>query len=421
MVARLILLAAFSACLAAADENLLARVRKQVFSNLERLPDYTCLQSIDRTVRKLPLPADVDRLRFEVAYVGGRELLSWPGERKFLERRLEEMSKRNGAMAFGDFAIHVRRLFGAADAVFSGPVAELRNYSEVLRWNFRIPEGPNGLPVGSVKEMARVPYHGSIWVDPKTLDLLRLEQSADQVPSRTTILKAGGAIEYARSPIGGASFLLPVFSELTMIDQNGYEYRNHAQFSACHQFVGESSITFADPAPAAAAAQAAVLRPVALGAGLAAELAMETEMDLSSAAIGDPVRAVLTHPLRSGEEIVYPEGAKLEGRITRLHRRTLSGGRNGTPYYIVGLRFSTLTGGEEARSKFQASLGAILPAGKVFYLPFAANPPRGFGKWERVSRLIPPAESGEGVFLAIGDSPRLSPDLRFQWRTLPER
>ena len=66
----------------------IARIRSQMARNLERLPNYTCTQTIERSIR----PARtrrfqlIDTIRLEVALVNGRELFAWPGSGKFDDR-----------------------------------------------------------------------------------------------------------------------------------------------------------------------------------------------------------------------------------------------------------------------------------------------------------------------------------------------
>jgi hypothetical protein len=65
--------------------GLLERVRTQMASNLARLPDYTCLQTIQRMERRIPARRFelMDTVRLEVALIGGNELFSWPGATAF--------------------------------------------------------------------------------------------------------------------------------------------------------------------------------------------------------------------------------------------------------------------------------------------------------------------------------------------------
>ena len=95
-----------------APEVLLARIRLRMKDNLERLPNYTCRQTIERSQRlsssrRFRL---VDAIRLEVALVGGKELFAWPGETSFQDREISQLVS-GGAIGNGDFALHARSVF----------------------------------------------------------------------------------------------------------------------------------------------------------------------------------------------------------------------------------------------------------------------------------------------------------------------
>lgn len=96
----------------APETLLLARIKQHMAQVLTRQPNYTCLETIERSTRsgrgrKLQL---VDALHLEVAVVDGKELFSWPGEREFKERDLRELAP-TGAIGNGSFALHARSVF----------------------------------------------------------------------------------------------------------------------------------------------------------------------------------------------------------------------------------------------------------------------------------------------------------------------
>ncbi len=66
------------------DVSLLSRIRTKVAENLKRLPNYTCTQTIIRSLRRTPAAKlqRLDTVRLEVAYVGGKEALWVAGFRK---------------------------------------------------------------------------------------------------------------------------------------------------------------------------------------------------------------------------------------------------------------------------------------------------------------------------------------------------
>src|SRR5690348_8335124 len=62
-------------------DALLPRIRLHMQQRLSDVPNYTCRETIERSWRapKGKQFHQIDRLLLEVAQVGGRELLAWPG------------------------------------------------------------------------------------------------------------------------------------------------------------------------------------------------------------------------------------------------------------------------------------------------------------------------------------------------------
>src|SRR3954463_4528219 len=82
----------------------LPRVGNKMIANLARLPNYTCLQTIERKVRH---PSSrrtelVDMVRLEVALVDGKELFSWPGAGHFEDKEIGQLVS-GGAIGNGSF------------------------------------------------------------------------------------------------------------------------------------------------------------------------------------------------------------------------------------------------------------------------------------------------------------------------------
>ncbi len=94
------------------ESLMLARIKVRMAENLKRLPNYTCLQTIERSTRSSATQRyrPMDILRMEVALVGGKELFAWPGEQNFQEREFREIAT-SGAMGNGNFALHARSVF----------------------------------------------------------------------------------------------------------------------------------------------------------------------------------------------------------------------------------------------------------------------------------------------------------------------
>jgi hypothetical protein len=385
------------------DLVLLQRARTRMAQNLARLPNYTCLQTIERLIRRAPhkKPELVDLVRLEVALVEGRELFAWPGSREFVDRDLSTMVV-GGAIGNGNFALHAKAVFQSSAPRFTYIGERARAGRRTLQWDFVVPQMLSGYMLRSNQQEAIVGYQGSFWVDADTLDLIRLEVRADDIPDRLRLYMASDAVEYARTPIGSEEFLLPEMSELVLVDWNGMDNRNRTRFTKCRQYSGESTLIFEDPAPESENAEP--LRTLVAPANVALEVALDTPIRVGESAVGDPVTAKLTKAAKLGAGIVAPKGSLLHGRITLLRQQQgvrIAG-------YAVGLRFSELEFGN-TRAKVNASLQHII-------LPHNLRGRNAFG------RGLPDALARNetifgSVFFVEGYDVQLERGLRMFWRT----
>jgi hypothetical protein len=97
---------------------ILNRTRQRMAQDLERLPNYICLETTERSVRRQPnRELFSDRIRVEVAFIGMKEMFSWPGSAKFDYTSPGEMVP-GGASGFGTFGAWVHSIFRSSAPVF---------------------------------------------------------------------------------------------------------------------------------------------------------------------------------------------------------------------------------------------------------------------------------------------------------------
>ena len=334
------LIASLALCLLSAQtgsttDTLLAGIRQKMRETLTRLPDYTCRLTVERSngPRKSRHLRPVDTVRIEVGYLDGKELYAWPGQ-KFGSAKLEDMMPAGGAVGTGDFALHVRWIFLSNAATFTYSGRNTRDGHETMEFQYVVPRARSHYVLRSGPEHQEVVgYHGSFRVDAKTLLLERLVIAIDEIPPKLRISSAGSELTYAVTRIGGADFLLPHSSELYIVDANGRENRNVTRFEQCRQYLGESVVSFADPAPDVADSPKTVTE-VQLPAGVRMEITLQTTLDGTRAAIGDPFKAVVSRDAVKAGIVIIPKGAKVTGRITRIGQR--NGGR--AVYQMMGMQ-----------------------------------------------------------------------------------
>jgi hypothetical protein len=377
------------------DLDALTKIRTRMLFNLKHQPNYTCVETIERssrprTTNKLKV---IDTLRLEVALVEGREMFAWPGSKKFEEFDVTTMVT-TGAIGNGDFGGFAKALFTTSSPTFHYLGEEDFRGKRAIRFDYNVSQMLSGYRIRVQAASAIVGFHGLFYADPVTFDVERVEVIADDLPPDLLLASADDKIDYAMARIGDSDFLLPSESELTMIDLNGGANRNHVKFTSCRQFSGESVLTF-DEAPASKPDVAPLpVREFDVPAGLEVPLVLNEEIDLKAAAIGDPVRAHLDRDVKQKGQVVIPKGATATGRITRLEKYE--------NYSVVGMEFPEIEApGMVARMKGNLDRTIGIPP---------LSPRRQF-------RPRTPQQPGEGVFPVNSTQLHLSRGCIIVWRT----
>ncbi|MEO5927010.1 MAG: hypothetical protein ABIR70_24555 [Bryobacteraceae bacterium] len=314
------------------ETTLLAEVREKMLSLLGNQPNYTCLETVERT-RQAPGGRSRidDTLRLEVALADGKEMFAWPGAKQFEDRDIRDLVS-TGMFGNGNYGLYVRMLFQS-----NGPNFEYRGEVPLLglqlaRYDFRVHVSRSGYHLRSDDHEAVTGFHGSIYLDPVKAELRRLEVIADDIPPELGLTSAEDRVDYASLLIGDEMFLLPVESSLQMASKDSVS-RNRVQFSACRKFAGESSLIFEDPD----LVDVTVVKPVReveLPVDVLITVEITSELRLDRAAVGDAVTGVLRSDVKRGKETVVKKGAVVKGRILVLDR---SGGT-----YTLGLMLQEL-------------------------------------------------------------------------------
>jgi hypothetical protein len=381
----------------AAQDNspaLLDRLRAHMAEMLATQPNYTCVETIERA--SLGQREDVyrvrDVVRLEVALVDHKEMFAWPGSKEFEDASLRTFVP-TGMFGNGYFGMY-------ADAIFRGTHTELKFRGEsqldqrtVLRYDFRVP-AVSGTEIHTMDVTATVGYRGTLYADAGTLDVLKLEVAAENMPVRLGLRKATGTAEYARVRIGENEVLLPTAGESVMLTWMGDASRNRMRFSECREFTGTSTVAFGDTPRDAAEAARAAKKELQLPRGLSVALRLVDENNTDEMAIGDPVHAVLDEDLKAGGKLLFAKGTAVSGRVVQL--------MHVGNYTVVGLTFleaESETAHAALELTFQRATGTEL------------NPQS--PRWERLTPRTPHA----GL---IGLKPRyvhLGRGIVLYWRT----
>jgi len=391
------------------DTILMGRIQVVVSEILAHQPNFTCVETIERSQRtpnskKYKL---VDNVRLEVALVEGKELYAWPGAKKFEERDLRDMVA-GGAIGTGDFALHAKSIYLSGTAKFTYRGTEEMGGRKTHKFHYRVPLADSRYIMRIGTTEGPVGYQGDVWNDAGTLEMVRIEMTIDEIPSYLPLKEGHKIIEYGRVPIGGTDYVLPTVMEMTLAGLNDGESRNRAVFTSCRQYSGESTLIFDEPAPDAV--EKAEQVEVTLPSGLNVPLKLVKTLELSKAAMGDPVVFEVTKNVERGGQVLLPKGARVELRLDAVVCRDFP-----TGHCFVALapgRFSF----ENKGGVFRASLIAPDLQRSMELLLRAMRPEM---------RMLPPelgqASPGSEFLLISGGRGKLGSGYATSWRTLEAR
>jgi hypothetical protein len=318
---------------------LLGRAKNKMSAALRGMPNYTCLQTIERS-KRLPKRRKfelIDVLRLEVGLVEGKELFAWPGSGKFEDKELSDLVPPGGAIGNGAFAAH-------ASSVFQGRAASITFESweenpRRARYAYRVPQNLSGYAIRHPsKAKAIVGYHGHFWVRPEDDRVVRIDVEADDIPLFLEVLAMGSSIDYATVKIGETDYWLPTGSTMKLTNIDTAEYRNETLFSGCRQFAGESSLRFDDPPPEPEKAEPVTIpETVTLPKGAYFGIQVGQALKWGKTVTGEKIQGTLADAIKRKGVVLFPKGAIVEGRV--LSFQAVNGGQ------ILELQFSTISHG----------------------------------------------------------------------------
>jgi hypothetical protein len=225
----------------APDPALLDHVRARMQQNLATLPNYTCDVNIGRYWRnghnKRWTP--YDRVQLSLTVVDRVELY---GRRRGGEMQQDDPRKLvpTGTIGNGEFAAIAETLFRSDAPQFHyAGVGQIEGRA-AARFDYVVPIERSKYDVTGDGRTARVPFHGSFWAAVDTLEVLRIELVADQIPAPLGLQKVSDVVEYDSVPVAGRAVLLPR-EGLNEIDAaDGQDSLNHTKFQNCREYKGEA-------------------------------------------------------------------------------------------------------------------------------------------------------------------------------------
>jgi hypothetical protein len=294
---------------------LLAKIKAKVAENLSRLPNYTCTETIQRSLwhKSTATPEMVDTVRLEVAFVHNKELYGWPGAARIDEPDIVKMV--GGSVGNGYFALFLNNIFLVSSTTFHHVGRTKLEGQDAQRYDYSVPQIAGAYRLRGAEGAAVVGYHGSFWIAEGQVDPVRINVIADDIPTDIGFSAATSVLDYGPITIGSKTSVLPQAAEIVFTDTEGTEHRSRLNFRACHQFVGESVVKFNVPAAEST---------VALPEDFTVDIDLITPIDSDTSAGGDPIQATLVDEMKLNDGSLVPKGATVSGRIAHITKNGAS-------------------------------------------------------------------------------------------------
>jgi len=410
--------------------EILMRLRDYVVAHGERIPNYTCVETVERN-RYEPItgrsakscdallarrqqsdfPARLrltvtDRLRLDVALTTEREIYSWAGAGKFEEGDIDELVPE-GAMGSGPFAAILLSIFEPRNSRFVYEGDTTLDGRRLMDYSFSVPREDSRYRVKVKKEWVIAGYTGRLLVDPQTAGPVRLAVRTEELPAATNACETDTTMEYGLVQLGGGDYLLPKATRQRFIGRDGSEAENSLAFSACRQYQAASKLTFGPGLePAGATRGGAPGTAWDLPAGLPVTVELVAAIHCDSAAAGDLIDGRLAKPIRDERQrkTWVPEGAKVQGRLMRAEIR-----HSHPAEFRIALRWETLVV-DGVKVPF-----SVLPNRRPIALDKA-----GVGGLRRRGMEIElplPGEGQYGVYRFSGEGTVIESGFRAEWLT----
>jgi hypothetical protein len=230
-------------------DDLIRKASDTALDFTEKLPNYVCQEFMSRyesTTKPVSWHA-LDVVGMEVVYQDQKEdyrKITLNG--RPVNKKLEELG---GAWSTGEFGTVLIDLFAPQTAADFHYVRDSRMAGVLTKeYTFNVTHANSHWTIHMGSQQYDPAYKGSVWIDPKTARVMRIEMQAYGFPTDFESDDVESATDYEYVRLGDAQqYLLPVHAE-TLSCQRGTPYcsRNTIDFRNYKKYTGESTITFGD-------------------------------------------------------------------------------------------------------------------------------------------------------------------------------
>jgi hypothetical protein len=234
--------------------------RAYALSYSKRLPDFICTQVERRYAAPAPGTRGGGRADSEPSF---RLLDTLTSRLSYFEQKedkklvlhdntltAEDYKTLGGSTSTGEFGSMLRDIFeyGTQARFEWDHWGTLRSRLSMV-FAYHVDQAHSHWDINFDRRLDIVPaYHGLIYVDNKTHEILRVTLEAEGIPADFPVKVANTTLDYDYQDISGHQFLLPCKSQI-LLAAEGYLTRNDDEFRLYRKYQVESELKFDDATP----------------------------------------------------------------------------------------------------------------------------------------------------------------------------
>jgi hypothetical protein len=234
---------------AAAQASILARITETALRAQEQLPDFICTQRTERSedeTGKGRRWKRRDTLETEFSFVGHRP--SW----KLLKLNGKPTHLDYGQLRTGFISDAILQFFSLPGSLFGAQAGTALDWNRwdaldgrrVAVFSLRVPESTSQLAFSNDEGRRIVGFHGLLYADPATAQVMRLEIQLD-LPPDFPVQESTLDVDYGEVGIANHTFFLPVRA-VAGARIEGHLARNETTVVRYQKYAADATVTFGD-------------------------------------------------------------------------------------------------------------------------------------------------------------------------------
>jgi hypothetical protein len=233
-----------------AQQKILDDMRVYAGDYISHLPNFICQQVTQQleTGKKLKKWHKGDTIVSKLVFSEGKEKRSLES----VNDKPAQASRfvRRPLVTEGEFGVLLANVFNEkTEAAFSWSGWQMLRGRRVAVFDFDVAKEHSTLRL-SLSDLAHatVPYRGSVFADPSTGAVLRITNSAYDIPPDVRTKSIATTIDYDPVSIAGQDYLLPIEASV-LLDTGSHHVWNRMEFRGYRKFEADSTIIFGSEAP----------------------------------------------------------------------------------------------------------------------------------------------------------------------------